>query len=353
MRVLKAQVTNLIDIRDPTRFHAEIQGTGEIVTVYYTTPYNSMVFGEGGFTAYPREGDVILVTTTENDPIGVYYYLSTIIGQNLLPESGQANYPKGSKKFMTGNLTKETIAMSDHYGNGLEFISEGSDGGTKGVTRRRYTRLYSGGNQITMDNNPEVQGVIIRTKDDSVKIKMAGPKNIKAMDGPNSLLAYSRGNLKIKSQAGDISMNTHSEGGSINIFNMSRPDLLTGTPRDVIKGDLNLESLHNSVNIKAHAFLPAPAPPPKVFIEANKLRPDALVQVHSGGSMNLIAGSTLAPSVAPTTPGKMTIIADGDIDIISRTGSINLTAAQSIKLQDPTEQGKLTSVGYELNNKGV
>lgn len=345
MRVYKAQVVQATIETDPTQFRAEIMDSHEVVIVNYTTPYNSMVHGEGGFTAYPREGDVILIVAAENDPVGIYYYMSTVVGRSLLPESGMANYPKGSGKFMTGNSFKDTVAISDHYGAGLEFVAESSDSDSL-VSRRSYTRLYSGNNQITMDKSPEVEGILIRTKNDAVSVKMTGPKNYKAMYGPNSLYAYARGNVGVQSHAGDIKIFTHSEGGMMSLFNMSRPDLPTGTLRDRIKGDLYLESLHNSVNIKAHAYLNLinpTAPAPKVFIEASKINPDSLVQVTSGGDLKLFSGQA-----NPTA--KTTIVAAGDIDIVSG-GAIRMFGAGGIDLQSVELAGSITDLVPEPDNK--
>jgi len=345
MKLYKAQVVSIQFHGDPTMFVAEIMGSGRIANVNYTSPFNSMVYGEGGFTAYPREGDVVLISTAENDPEGVYYYMSTVIGRSLLPESGMPNYPKGSKKFHVGNAAKETIGIADHYGGGLEFVSEGTDGEI--VSRRHYSRFYSGNNEVLMDKNPEVEAIIIRTKDDSVKIKMTGPKNSKALLGPNAMSLYSRGNMDIQSHAGDVKMYTHSDGGTITIINMARPDRPTGTPKDVVRGDLNMESLHNSVNIKAHGWLTnALAPPAKVFIEAQKLKPDALVQVQSGGDLKLFSGSI------PGSQGKTSIVADGDINIVSRTGAVNIIApVGGINLQNP--EVNPADFVPSLTNKGL
>jgi len=328
---------------DPSMINIELPD-GTIRQAYYTTPYNSSEPGGGGMTAYPSVNDPILVVCDVEIGGGsenTYYYLSTIIGPMLTGDTALPNIPKGSPNFMTGNLNRKTVGIKGHDQMGVEFVSENSDGGQVGNKRMKHLKVYAGGmnmkmsnlpldEYISISNEPEVAGIHA-----GAKIKLSGPKNEEFPYGPDAVYIKAGGVCQIESYHSLIMGIMASRGHAVDIINLGRQDDGgTGLPvQDRIMGDINVVSYHNSVNIQALGYLAAPAIPPKVMINTNPLHKDGVVQLKSGGNIEIVANNTLG-SVGIGPGGNIEIRATGDINIVSDTGDINLLSrGKKINLQ--------------------
>ena len=328
MNLLKARVTGTLNISDNFQIPAVLLDGQEEITAYYTSPFNSVLPGQGGFTAYPRLGDTILVATTDDGADIEYFYISTVVGSLPGTEGAIPNYPKGSNKFLTGNSYKDTVGLTDHHNGGIEFVYESSEGGTPGVTRRNYAQFYAGSNKIKLGRSSDTGGVLLQTGDTSprVSLKMSGQKN-QFGQGPNALVANSYGNMYLKSTVGNIKITNSSEGDSISLINMGRRDAdgsPVDTPMNRRKGNIDITSMHNSININAHAYLPLT--PPKVFVRTSTIHKDGVVQLKTGGTIEIVANDLIATVGTNPVSGKITIWASKGIDIFTQTGDINISA---------------------------
>jgi hypothetical protein len=348
MQVLRAEVTGTADGFDNTLIPARLISSGDLISVIYTTPFNSIIPGQGGFTAYPRTGDTILVTTTDDEGELTFYYLSTIVSERP-SDSSIFNYPKGSTHFGQGNFYKDTVGIRDHHRGGVEFVYENTEGDE---TRRvNFVKLYGSGNAIKIDRTPEREGIVLKTRDSSVKLKMAGPENDDAEWGPNSMFVKARGNFIAKTLTGSMRISTMVEGNQLHLDNFARSDISAETLSSAKKGDIDITSWHNSVNIQATSFLPQESP--KVFIRSNALHKDGVIQMRSGGNIEIVANYKNIASIGqnPTT-GKITIYAGKGIDIIAETGDINISAKTGNVNLQPLNSPANTFVP-ETNNLGV
>tara|TARA_R110000751_G_scaffold34169_3_gene84825 strand:+ start:788 stop:1855 length:1068 start_codon:yes stop_codon:yes gene_type:complete len=337
MRLIKAIVDGTFNASNNIKIAATtVHGGERPIDVFYTSPFNSIVPGKGGLTAYPRTGDVILVASTDDGPDIEYFYISTIVGS--LPGNGNAlpNYPKGSTKFATGNSYKDTVGIRDHHEGGMEFVYESSDGGSPGVTRRSYAQLYAGSNKIKLSRSSSTGGILLQTGDQSprVSLKMSGQK-AQFGQGPNAFVANAYGNMYLNSTVGNIKLTNSSGGDSITLENKGRRDIdgsLLDTPMNRRKGNVNITSMHNSININAHAYLPLT--PPKVFVRTSTKHRDGVVQLKTGGTVEIVANDLIATVGTNPVSGKITIWASKGIDIFTETGDINISApAGNVNLQ--------------------
>lgn len=328
---------------NPSMINIELPD-GTIRQAYYTTPFNSSAPGKGGFTAYPSPDDPILVARDVDMGGGsenTYYYISTIIGPMMQGETAIPNIPKGSPNFMTGNVNRETVGIKGHDGQGIEFVSENSEGGDPGVSRMKHLKVYAGGMGLKMSNLPLDEYISLTNEVETskghagAKIKLSGPKNEEFPYGPDAVYIKAGGLCQIESYESMILGITQSKGKTVDIVNLGRQDDGgTGfTLADKLMGDINMVSYHNSVNIQAQGFLPAPAIPPKVMINTNTFHKDGTVQLKSGGNVEIVADSTLG-TVGIGPGGNIEIRATGDINIVSDTGDVNiLSRTGNVNLQ--------------------
>ena len=86
---------------------------------------------------------------------------------------------------------------------------------------------------------------------------------------------------------------------------------------DIDAGDIDILSARNSVNIRAMSLLPTDLP--SVFIEANRVTPTSVVQIRSGGRIEL--NSNL--SIELTTLGVIRLNAVGGVFINGTTVNLN------------------------------
>lgn len=355
MRLFKARVIETTSPSDPTALLCEIlnrsnsTGNQQAIQVKYTSPFNATVPGGGGFTAYPQRGDIVLVATADNDSSEIYYYFSTVVGLNLALEESGPNSPKGSKEFMTSNTRKRTVGMSDHRGASLEFVDENSDKTSAGPVRKNFVKLADGtGNQVLMNRVPVNSSVSIQTPNEEVKVKLSGRDNQSSIFGPNSLYAKAAGNIAIQSTRGTTRISNAAEAKTIDIVNNGRTDVIDGLITDALRGDINIESLHNTVNVLANSYLPFERP--GVFIGTNSLHQNGVVQLRTGGTIELVSDSTVATVGVNPESGKIFIKATGDINIISDTGDVNISAPTgNVNLQPVTPPNFVRST----NNKEI
>jgi len=328
MKLLKAVVTGTVDPISSIGIPAELLRGKAPITAFYTSPFNSIFPGEGGFTAYPRTGDVILVATADDGSDIEYFYMSTVVGSFPGIDGALPNYPKGSDKFLTGNSYKDTVGLKDHHDGGVEFVYESSEGGDAGVTRRSYAQLYAGTNKIKLTRNIDSEGILIETSDTSprVMLKMNNSGNA-AGAGPCSFTAKSYGNMFFHTTVGNMKLSNSGNGGEISLQNFATRDgdgSSEGTPLNRRKGNVNIESWHNSININAFAF--KPLTPPRVFIRTQPLHRDGVVQLKTGGTIEIVANDLVATVGTNPLSGKITIWASKGIDIFTQTGDINISA---------------------------
>jgi len=345
MKLLKAKVTSTLNPSNNMTIPAELLREKEPINVFYTSPFNSILPGQGGFTAYPRKGDVILVATTDDGSAVEYFYISTIIGSALGHKGALPNYPKGSTKFLTGNSYKDTVGIRDHHDGGIEFVYENSEGGDLGVTRRNYAEFYAGSNKIKLGRSSSTGGVLLQTGTESprVVLKMSGQKNIFGQ-GPNAFVVKSYGNMILKSTIGEITISNSVDGNTINIQNKAKRDVDGSdifNPFNKKKGDILLESWHNTVNINANAANPlAPEAKPAVFVRTNPAHGTGVVQLKTGGRIEIVSDGRVANVGVDQSSGKIMIWASNGIDIHAETGDINISApGGKVNLQPVTPAG--------------
>lgn len=342
MKLYKARVEDVVGSPDPTAILCSIlrqsnaSGKKELVQVYYTAPYNATFPGGGGFTAYPQKGDIVIIATLDNDVSTNYFYVSTVVGLNLTLEESGPNTPKGSKDLGSGNSRKRTVGLSDHRGGSLEFVDESGDSESTGPIRKNFVKMADGtGNQVMMNRVPVNSSVTLNTPNEEVKLKLSGRDNQNSIFGPNSLLAKAAGNIAIQSTRGSMRISNAAEAKTIDIVNSGRTDVIDGLITDVLRGDINIRSLHNTVNVMADSFLPFERP--GVFIGTNSLHQAGVVQLRTGGTIELVSDSTVATVGVNPDSGKIFIKATGDINIISDTGDVNISAPTgNVNLQPVT-----------------
>tara|TARA_R110000787_G_scaffold125493_1_gene236664 strand:+ start:582 stop:1646 length:1065 start_codon:yes stop_codon:yes gene_type:complete len=328
MKLLKAVVTGTVDPIGSIGIPAELLRGNLPITAYYTSPFNSIFPGEGGFTAYPRTGDVILVATADDGSDLEYFYMSTVVGSFPGLEGALPNYPKGSDKFLTGNSYKDTVGLKDHHNSGVEFVYESSEGGDSGVIRRSYAQLYAGSNKIKLTRNIDSEGILIETSDTSprVMLRMNNSGNAGG-SGPCSFTAKSYGNMNFHTTVGDMKLSNSGNGGVIQIVNFATRDgdgSILESPLNKKKGNVNIDSWHNSININAFAY--KPLTPPRVFVRTQPLHRDGVVQLKTGGTIEIVANDLVATVGTNPVSGKITIWASKGIDIFTQTGDINISA---------------------------
>lgn len=328
MQVLKAEVVVGMPgvLGDRTSIPIRLSN-GDLEEAVYTAPFNRSTPGKGGFTAYPAAGDMILVTTCDDDTDLTYYYLSTIVA--AIPDDDRAipNYPKGSNNLGTGNSLRKSVGVKDDFESGLEMYYETttkSDEIPESMENARNSkvRLYAGAAHLEFERNLEKEHVQLKTRSGESKLTLIGSDN---EFNPDSMEARTHGNLQVISMAGSINLTCHSDGGEIRLTNYARPTL--PLPNST-KGDVWIESWANQVNLNAYAFHPEATP--AVFITSNRAHQGSVVGVRSGGDVEIVANyggvASIPPSAGVPRDGKITLWADSDINIVSANGDINLKA---------------------------
>ena len=320
---------------------APINGNPKIVQVTYTSFMNSMNPKSGGATFFPQEGDYIIITTLENAGETEYYYVSTIVSQDVDPETALPNLPKGSASFATGNMQRRTMGITDHFGGSLEFVEENEDGDS--VSRRSFVALRNGsGSEMVMSRRPDTAGIVLQTADEETVIKMSDKTNSTASKGQSSIAMRAKTHFTTKATTGANTMEVGGEGTRLNLKNRARADLLDGLVTDITKGDINIESLHNTVNLIAKGFFPDDRP--GIFLESSPLHKNSVIQLKAGGKIQLIADDLTAQIGTNPDTGKIEIIATKGIDIYTAAGDINISApAGKVNLQ-PTSPPVVTPV---------
>ena len=336
MQVFKAEVQRgtVGILGDRTSIPIRLKN-GDLAEAVYTAPFNRSTPGKGGFTAYPTPGDMILVTTCDDDTDLTYYYLSTIVAAIPDDERAIPNYPKGSNNLGTGNDLRKTVGIKDDFESGLDMYYETitkSDELPESMETERNSkvRLYSGAAHLEFERNLEKEHVQLRTRSGESQLTLKGSDN---ESNPDSLEARAHGNIQVISMAGSVNLTCHSSGGEMRLTNYARPTL--PIPNST-KGDVWIESWANQVNLNAYAFHSEANP--AVFITSNRAHQGSVVGVRSGGDVEIVANYGGLASIPATQgaprAGKITLWADSDIDIVSAKGDINLKSlAGNVNLQ--------------------
>ena len=335
--ILVAKVKSNQDVRKSGRLEcvlldrpvATSEGTGSKVTpVRYTAPYNPTVKGfggvkGGGFTAPPESGDLILVCRPENDR--EYYYLSTVMGRQPKNKDGATNMPSGHKSYLSEGSDFESdtsIGLSHPYGNSIEFTNR--DGSVE--SREHRLELHSGGDGfITLEDSPKKQKVHMQATPKTF-ISLVSSANEEAISGPDSVHVTGHYNTDIGCTHGSLKIGTKVTGSNLNIENEASP-VGSGVPSKKI-GDVGIRSAFNAIEIIAGNlnFNPAGVVTalgpvfPAIYQEANQLNSGSYIQQRAGGKIEIL-------QISPT-PGAngwgIDIVAMGDINIKSLTGSVNI-----------------------------
>ena len=283
---------------------------GSFESVNYTSPFNNVLPDGGGFTGYPQKNDVVLIVQPGND--NEWYYMSTVVGVTVTDDDGfVVNSAKGSAIDPTDTRMR-SVGLKGNAGQHLEFVDKASDSTkTQGIsltdgTSGRLTMVKGLNASVNMESG------------DDTRVKLTkGDNSASYQNAPDTLLAEAKGNTTLKSRAGALRLTVGSTGRKINITNWASRYAMRAGAWDIDAGDIDILSARNSVNIRAMSFLPTDLP--SVFIEANRVIPTSVVQIRSGGRIEL--NSNL--SIELTTLGVIRLNAAGGVYINGTTVNLN------------------------------
>ena len=313
MEISKAVVRRNWNPSAPSELVCQILGSTEGLnnTVKYTSPFNSTAPDGGGFTAYPQKDDIVLIVQPSNDE--EWYYMSTVVGVNITEEQGFSyNTTKGAA-IDPKDTRMRSVGLKGNAGQHLEFVDNATeDSKTTGVS------LTDGvGGRVSMVKG--LNSSVNMEAGNDTRIKLTQSENSASFqNAPDTLLAEAKGNTTLKSRGGALRLTVGSTGRKINITNWaSRVSPMRAGVWDIDAGDIDILSARNSVNIRAMSFLPTDLP--SVYIEANRIIPTSVVQIRSGGRIEL--NSNL--SIELTTLGVIRLNATGGVFINGSTVNLN------------------------------
>ena len=249
------------------------------IPLKYTSPFNSIDPAGGGFTAYPQKDDIILIVKPSNDH--EWYYMSTVVGVSITEENNIVpNSPKGAEVVHLNDGRYRSVGLKGNASQHLSFpdIATGDSKYTGAVltdgTSSKISMIRGPNSSITVDAGA------------GTSLKMLQSDNEGSIqNAPDSILMEAKGNNFIKSNAGALSLSVGSTGTKINVSNWA-PTVNPMNPgsSNTDNGDVDIKSAANCVNIKA---LGLGIGRPGVFIEANRIIPTSVVQIKSGGRIEL------------------------------------------------------------------
>jgi len=325
MKLFTAIVESQYDPTDPTCIICRLIGSQfkdlQGLPVLMVSPFSRSMAG-GGMTAYPARGDMVLVAQADNDTS--FFYMGTVSGIKRSDlRKGLFNYPS-DKELLELDPFKHTISIKDNKDGILSFTDKVTD-----TSMRSFVKLSSGTTNLTMNRQPGQEAFHVRMVNGDTHLKMCGPGNLQATEGPGSSKLQAEYNNTINTVRGTVKVKANSMAREIKITNYGifspYSPLFGAKVPDIKNGDIDIESWHNTINIRTFggSLLSNPIRT-GVFIAAGITSigtPDpraalkACVQINSAGIVQIIAGLR-------------------GIDINS-LGPINMKAATAINMQAP------------------
>ena len=314
MEIKKAVVESSWNPLAPSELLCHILETseGSFESVKYTSPFNNVLPDGGGFTGYPQKDDLILIVQPSNS-YGDWYYMSTVVGVDVTKDDNfVVTSTKGAEVLDAKDTRMRSVGLKGNAGQHLEFVDKASDSTkVQGVSPTDGTA-----GRLTMVKGLNAS-VNLESGDDT-RIKLTKGDNSQSyQNAPDTLLAEAKGNTTLKSRAGALRLTVGTTGRKINITNWASRVANRAGVWDIDAGDIDMLSARNSVNIRAMSFLPTDLP--SVYIEANRVIPTSVVQIRSGGRIEL--NSNL--SIELTTLGVIRLNATGGVYINGSTVNLN------------------------------
>jgi len=280
-----------------------------------------------GFAGGPGKGAYILICNNPDD--NKWYYLSTITGPDnywdLNKSFGDTSIDKGPEGQFSIPFPASEDPKTSVYSHGVtpqKVVIESPQGGKLQISDsanekdlQYHTKLESMTNKKFIAD--DVRDYIGMQNEHGDGIKVTSHQ-YEGMIGPGGRSAALQANQNIFIESDSGSLNADVKGGyQLNIRNQSaNSPAMRPTPLDTKVGELNIESMSNSVNIRTYnnefrIDPPSITKPSKgVFIDASQFM--GVVQIKAG-------------------KGGVEIWSEGDIDFNCR-GSFNVNAVGDINL---------------------
>jgi hypothetical protein len=338
MEISKAEVMSSWDVIRPSQLICHIlESTPDSwETVKYTSPFNNVDAAGGGFTGYPREGDLVLIVKPSNG--NEWYYMSTIVGVDVTTDYDLIVNPAKGSAIDPEDTRMRSVGLKGNANQHLEFVDKATE-----TTKTQGISLTDGSDgKITM-----VQGfnssVNVEAHDARLKLSKSG-NSVSTQNPPATLLAEATGNSTVLSKSGALRLTVGPTGRKINIHNMASRFAMKAGPWDLEAGDIDITSDRNSVNIRAMSYL-APENP-SVYIEANRVIPTSVVQIRAGGNIDLIANAAVpgVGGISLETTGDIKLLAGGQVYINGTT--VNLNNPEGFTPKIPTLSNYEKTLGF-------
>jgi len=308
-KVWKATVKSNFDVNKKGTLSVEVEGwANNPVDVVYVSPYYTN--SQGGLIAVPGHGAEILIMGIENSDS--YYYAGSIVDKkstsNLdagdpVPISGDKVLPEEAS--YSDNFTPEKLVVKTPKGHSLTMSDEW-DKNKNNMHVNLKTKL---GKSLMMHDGPEV-GAILLKNEGGDGLTVGG---MESSDYPTrGIMLQSKSDQLYQSAKGSIDI-VVSNGGELNIENDSNGTNYLA-PFFLNSGCINIASKYRDINITNKAFFD--------FVENRVVKPGR-VMIHAGKGLQLecTEGEVIIHSAK-----KISIASEGDIDMQSATGNINLHA---------------------------
>ena len=321
MEISKAEVISSWDVIRPSQLVCHIlESTPESEeTVKYTSPFNNIDAAGGGFTGYPREGDLVLIVKPSNG--NEWYYMSTIVGVDVTTDYDLIVNPAKGSAIDPEDTRMRSVGLKGNAGQHLEFVDKATE-----TTKNQGVFLSDGtGGKLNMVKGDN--GSVNLESSNNTRVKLNKITNKAGfMNPPDSLLAESNGNASLKSRGGAVRVSVGATGRKIKIVNNASRFALRAGFWDIEGGDIDIESKRNSVNIRATSLLPLDAP--SVYIEASRVIPTSVVQIRAGGNIDLIANAAVpgVGGISLQTTGDIKLQAGGQVYINGTAVHLNSPA---------------------------
>ena len=298
-KVWKAEVVSNADVYKKGTLSAKVEEWGKAVDVVYVSPYYTDQ--RGGLIAIPGHGADILIMWIENSD--QYYYAGSIVDNKVMEDPDLEVMPEEAE--YSKNFMPQKVVIKTPRGHSLSMSDEWDEDENK-----TYVRLQSNlGKNLTMHDGPQV-GATILNNEAGDGLVIGGIHS--DIHPTRSVALRSRGSQTYQSAGGSIDILVNN-GGELNIENDSRGTNCLA-PYFLNSGCINIASKHRDINITNKASFD--------LVENRVVKPGR-VMIHAGKGLQLecTEGEVIIHSAM-----KISIASEGDIDMQSTTGNINLHA---------------------------
>lgn len=317
MNVYYAKVENVAE-ENPSIISCSILGEdgkswGEGQPVVYTSPFSRIdgFITKGGMTAFPQRGDHCLIIKPSNANI-LFYMASVPYPSASTTDSNVDDTPKDLDMNLLDPF-KRSWSIQDDVGGIIEYRDAANDHDTN-----TYVQVRSNPSTFTMNRKVKHESIYTRVKGGETHTVMTGPDNEVSPNGAGFLRTQAQNNMEHISLYGTIKVQAEAEARKIKIVNYGSPLVATDEKK---AGDIDIESFHNTVNIRGGVSAANSAPKVGVFVQAGigsggspvgALAGKSIIQVNSAGKVQVLAGSQ---GIEVYSKGKIDMKADGPIKI--------------------------------------